>query len=146
MAKKDLLTKIATVVGTGLACFPVVATLLLSLIGSITGRRFLFDYLMPAELFPIALAGGLLLLWSAWRAHLRRGLVAWSLSAVILFLAGGIALADGTGLASGAVGPGGWEWTLVLGAFIVYTLALLVLDWSGILLMRDLFKSGAAVR
>ncbi len=58
MDKTNTLTKILAFVGTALVWFPIVAPFLLSAARLIQARRFLFDYLMPAELFPAVLVGG----------------------------------------------------------------------------------------
>jgi len=63
MEKKGTLTKVLAIVGTVLAWFPLLALVLASAAVLLRGRVFHFDYLMPAELFPFALAGGVLLLW-----------------------------------------------------------------------------------
>ena len=140
MGKKDLLTKILAIVGTVLAWFPILAPILLSIAALIQRGRFLFDYLMPAELFPFALAGGGLLLWASLRARSRRGWIGGGLGAAILLLFGTQGIAVVTGLASGETETGGWQWALVIGALILYILALIALGVGGILLLRDLSK------
>ena len=65
MEKKVILTKVLAVIGTVLVWFPIVATVVLSIVGSIRSHIFLFDYLLPLELFPVALVGGGLLLCAA---------------------------------------------------------------------------------
>lgn len=144
MQKKDLLTKILAVIGTVLAGFPILATILTSLLGSIRSSMFRFDYLMPAELFPIAIAGGALLLWAALRARARRGLIGWGLGIAVGLLVGSQALAVASGLASGETEPVGWIWALVLGALVAYALALILVDVAGALLVRDLFRDNVA--
>ncbi|HEX9029309.1 MAG TPA: hypothetical protein VF823_09050 [Anaerolineales bacterium] len=140
MQKKDSLTKILAVIGTVLAGFPLLATILTSLLGSLRARMFHFDYLMPAELFPIAIAGGGLLLWAALRAKARRGLIAWGLGIAVGLLVGSQALAVASGLASGETEPVGLIWALVLGGIVAYALALIVIDVAGVLLVGDLFR------
>ena len=140
MAKKDIFTKVLAIVGTVLVWIPVLAPVLFSTLGFISRRVFRFDYLMPAELFPVALVGGGLLLWAALRARSRRGLIGWGLGIAVGFLVGGQALAVVTGLASGATEPTGWRMALVLGSLGVYALALVVMGVGGVLLVRDLFK------
>jgi hypothetical protein len=143
MDKKDRLTKILAIVGTALAWFPILAPVALSVPGFIASGLFRFDYLMPAELFPVALAGGGLLLWAALRARSRRGLIGWGLTAAVGFLVGGQALAVATGLASGDAEPAGWQWALVLASLGVYSLALVAIAVGGALLVRDLFYNPA---
>lgn len=61
MNKKNVFTKILAITGTILTWIPILFTVITSIIGTIANRTFLFDFLMPAELFPIALVGSLLL-------------------------------------------------------------------------------------
>jgi hypothetical protein len=139
--KKDILTKGLAIIGTALVWFPILAPVVLSVIGLIADGLFRFDYLMPAELFPAALAGGGLLLWAALRARSRRGLIGWGLGSAVGTLVGGQALAVAAGFASGDVEPAGWLWALVLASIAIYSLALVVIAIGGALLVGDLFKS-----
>ncbi len=139
-AKKNTLTKALAIVGTVLAWFPILAPVVLAVLAFMAERRFHFDYLMPAELFPVGLAGGALLLWTAFRARSRRGLIGWGLVAAVSFLVGGQALAVAAGFASGDAEPAGWLFALVIGAIAVYSLALVVVAVSGALLVRDLLR------
>ena len=95
---------------------------------------------MPAELFPVALVGGGLLIWAALRARSRRRIIGWGLGVAVGSLVGGQALAVVTGLASGETEPTGWWWALVLTSIVVYALALVVIGVGGVMLLRDLFK------
>lgn len=147
MAKKDRFTKILAVIGTLLACFPILAPFIFSLIRYSRVNQFQIDYLMPAELFPLALLGGVLLFWAAVRARSHRGLIGWGLVVAAGMLIGSQALAVVTGLASGAREAAGWPWLLVLALLALYVLALLLIDAGGILLLGDLFRRRApAVR
>ena len=140
MGKKGVLTKILAVIGTVLAWFPILATVVISVVVTVEDGVFRFDYLMPAELSLVAIAGGGLLLWAALRARSRRGLIGWSLGVIIGLLVGGQTLAEVTGLASGDIEPAGWPFVLVMASLVGYTLALIVLGVAGILLLRDLFQ------
>ena len=144
MEKKDIFTKILTIVGTVLVWIPILAPFLFSALRFIEGRVFRFDYLMPAELFPVALVGGGLLLWAALRARSRRGLIGWGLGIAVGLLVGGQALAVVTGLASGEMEPTGWWWALVLASIVIYSLALVMMGVGGLLLLGDLFKTPLA--
>lgn len=140
MENKGTLTKILAILGAILAWFPILAPVLISLIFFFQEGIFRFDCLMPAELFPFALAGGLLLLWAAFRARSRRGIIGWGLGVAAGLLAGGLALAVATGLASGETEPTGWPWALVIGSLIIFVLAVISVGVGGILLLGDLFK------
>ena len=93
MEKKGSLTKTLAVVGTVLVWIPVLAPILFAAASLIQAGMFRFDYLMPAELFPVALVGGGLLLWAALRARARRGLIGGSLAGAVILPVAGQALA-----------------------------------------------------
>jgi hypothetical protein len=139
MGNKGVLTKILAVVGTILVWFPILFTVLISVIRWIHHHMFRFDYLMPAELFPVALVGALLLLWSSLRARYHRKLIGWGLCAATVFLVGGQLIAVATGLASGAVEPTGWPWVLVISSIVFYSLALIEIGIAGVLLLKKLY-------
>ncbi len=141
MEKKDAFTKILAIVGTVLAWFPILAPVLLSAATMAQGRMFRFDYLMPAELFPVALVGGCLLVWATLRARSHLNLIGWGLGIAVGSLVGGQGLAVVTGLASGETEPAGWQWALVLASIVVYSLALVAMSVGGLLLLRDLWKT-----
>lgn len=104
------------------------------------GRILRFAYLMPAELFPAALAGGGLLLWAARRRRARGGQIGLALAGAAVLLVGGQALAVISGLASGEREAAGVWWALVLASLVGYNLALVLLGIGGILLTGDVFK------
>jgi hypothetical protein len=141
MAKKGALTKMLAIIGTVLVWFPILVPVLFSAGLLVQRGVFRFDYLMPAELFPSALAGGGVLVWAALRARSRRGLVGWGLGVAVGLLVGGQVLAVVTGLASGETEPVGVWWALVLASIVGYSLALVVMGVGGVLLLRDLFKA-----
>jgi len=140
MKKMDNLTKVLAVVGTVLVWFPILVPILLSLNAFVAKHVFQFDYLIPAELFPVALAGGGLLVWAALRARMYRRIIGWSLGTAVGMLVISQVLAVLTGLASGETEPVGWRWILVLGSLGIYSLALVVMGVGGVLLVRGLFK------
>jgi len=139
--KADVGTKVLAVAGTALAWFPILAPIVLSLIFRVARGRFRFDYLMPAELFPVALLGGGLLVWAAIRARSRRRLIGWSLGAAVLMLVGGQALAVLTGLASGESAPAGVWWVPVVFSLVLYTASVGAMGAAGILLLRDVLAA-----
>lgn len=141
MEKKDVLTKILAIAGTVLVWFPILAPIFFSVAAFMADGVFRFDYLMPAELFLFALAGGGLLIWAALRARIHWKLIGWGLGIAVALLVGSQAFAEATGLASGEIEPVGWPWAIVLTALIVFTLMLIAVGVGGILFLRDLFKS-----
>ena len=140
MENKGVLTKILAIAGTVLVWFPILAPILITTILFVQEQIFRFDYLMPAELGLFAFGGGILLLVAAIRAHSHAKLIGWGLGIALLLIVGGQALAVVTGLADGSTKIGGWQWILVLGALILYALAVIEVGIGGILLLRDVFK------
>ncbi len=132
-------TKILAIVGTALVWFPILVPILLSLAIFLHARVFHFDYLAPAELFPVVLLGGVLLLWAAWRARLGYKPIAWSLGIAAGVLTVGMVLATTSGLASGATEPTGIWGTIAFASIVIYSAAVLGLAVSGALLLRGLF-------
>ena len=105
MRKKDVLTKILAIAGTILVWLPVLALVIITGAMLVQRGEFHFDYLIPAELFPVFLGGGLLLLWAANRAKCYRRWIGAGLGAALVFLFAGQAAAVATGLASGTTKP-----------------------------------------
>lgn len=130
--------RVLVAVGTALVWLTVLSPAALAVIGVFAGRRFGFDYLLPAELCPVALVGGGLLLWAALRARSRRAIIGCGLAIGAGLLVAGMALATVTGLASGDIEPTGWQWALVTASLGVYCLALVAIGAGGLMLLRDL--------
>lgn len=139
MNQKDRLTQWLAAVGAGLVWLPILAPLVFGLATLGAGEPFRVDWLMPAELFPLALTGGGLLVWAAARAHAHLRLIGWGLGLAVAMLFGGQALAMATGLASGETAPTGWPWLLVLATLAVYVLALMAVGVGGMRLLSTLF-------
>jgi len=139
MENRGVLTKVLAIAGTVLIWFPILTPIILTTIFFIQEQVFRFDYLMPAELGLFAFGGGILLLLTAIRSHSHVKLVGWGLGIALVMLVGGQALAVITGLADGSTKPGGWQWVLVLGSLIAYTVAVIVVGVGGIMLWRDSF-------
>ena len=86
MTTTGKLTKILASTGTVLVWLPLLAPILLAAILLPIERKFLFDFLMPAELFPLILIGTGLLLWAAFRAHAYQKHIGWSLALAVAML------------------------------------------------------------
>jgi peptidoglycan/LPS O-acetylase OafA/YrhL len=139
LKNKGTATKVICIAGTLLTWLPIAFTVLTSAVGTIATGRFHFDYLMPAELFPAAIAGAVLLLWAAWRSGLRFRMIGLSLVLAVLFLAGVMAIASLTGLATGETEPAGMPLIAVMSCLALYTVSLIAVGTGGILLWRDLY-------
>lgn len=145
MRNTGAMTKLLAIVGTALVWTPfafLAWTVISRLVASGTFR---FDYLIVAELFPIAAVGALLLLGAAWMARDRRGPIGWGLVAAVVGIVGGSGIAMVSGLASGDTSPTEspvW-WALTLALIVgVTTIALIEVGVEGIALIRDLYTHG----
>jgi hypothetical protein len=140
MANRGAFTRLSAIFGTILVWLPLLAPFVLAIAMLFSRHRFLFDYLMPAELFPLGLAGGALLLWAALRLRAHRGLIGWSFFIAVGMWFGFQLLAQVLGLASGEHEPEGWRLGLVLTGLAIYILALAATGVGGILLTRVLYS------
>ena len=145
MKKKNTFTKILAIAGTVLVWLPLASPVFFGVIRLIGRRRFMLDYLMPFELFPLILLGSGLLIWAAIRSKAPLKLIGWSLGAAVTLLVIGLVLAQVSGLASGRTEPDGTWNTVVLFFLAASTVALLTLAVGGILLLRDLWKKSPEI-
>lgn len=142
MENRGALTKTLAVAGTILTWLPILTPILFTAILYGIERVLRFDYLMPAELFPLALAGGGILLWASLRARSRRGLIGWGYGLAVVLLLGVLVIPAVTGLDDGTTAIGGWQWLVVLGVLAAYCVAVAATAIGGVLLARDLFRPG----
>lgn len=132
MQKKDILSKTLTIGGTILVWLPILAPFILGLIVLVVDGNFLFDYLMPGELYMVVFTGCILLIWAALRTRSRQKSIFWGSG-----LAG--ALIVGLMIA-GDVTPGTSEYVIVMSLLVLYWLAIILAGTGGILLWKDLFR------
>lgn len=145
LKRTDGLTKGLAITGTVLVSLPLLAPLAMTHWAAVGTQGFNFDWLIPAEMFPIAVIGGVILLSGSIRAHAWRRTIAWGLALGIGMLVAGQILAIVTGLASGAAEPTGWQMWAVTATIGAYAAALAVMAAGGIMLIRDLFHHERAV-
>ena len=126
--------------GAVLVFLPYAFLIITSAIHLIATRSFAMDYLIPAEMFPVTLAGGALVIWASLRMKARRLSLALLLGVSVLCLVGSQGLAVATGLASGEHAAAGWRLAVVIAALAVSYAAALALGAGGILLAREAFR------
>ncbi|MCX5775852.1 MAG: hypothetical protein NTV44_05825 [Firmicutes bacterium] len=143
MSRKILLEKILAIAGSALMLVPVCFTVFISFMGIISGSGYNFDYLLPAELFPFALAGMILLILAAFFAKtFRRAIFGCSGAIAVIFIAGIIYL-QVSGVASGATEPTALTIGLTIALMAVYSLLTVLIGIFGILLTIKTFKNKA---
>jgi len=147
MEKKTLAMRVLVVVGTILALFPLVATIATSIAGSIMNKKFLMDYLMPAELGLFYLVGGACLVMAAFLAKSRIRLLVVSFGLAEALLVALQLVAEASGLASGEITPELEKtYMFIVGTMLgLYVLCMILTDAGAILLCKDVlgpvFKS-----
>jgi hypothetical protein len=146
MPKQGWLTKTLAIAGTFLAWLPILTLVIITGAMLIQRGEFHFDYLIPAELFPVFLGGGLLLLWASIRVKRYRMWIGVGLGAAVFFLVAGQGIAVITGLASGVTRPGSWQSSVVLGLIFLYDLAVIAVGVGGIRLIRSVFGSESSIK
>lgn len=138
--KRDKLTKILAIIGTVLLWAPFAFMVITSIVGSIASGAFHMDYLIPAELFPVVIIGGAILIWVSLRSKLmRKSIIIDFIVAVASFFAVQ-AIAVLSGLAYNLAAVGGFFWGLIIAVLVLYILAALGLAIGGTLLIRKLRK------
>jgi hypothetical protein len=137
-SKKSGITKTIAIIGTLLVSLPLLAPIIFSLIFLLRSGMFHFDYLMPAEFFPLVLVGGGLLLWSAFRMRSYIKLIGWSYGMAIFLLIASQAIAVLSGLASGKIGTDSPFIVTVIAGIAGYILMDILMTVGGLLMLRDL--------
>lgn len=140
MKARDIFAKILAITGLIFVGFPILLPVVTSISGLFNRLHFNFDYLLPAELFPFVILGGVSLLVAAIMARKKIKLIAWEFGALILTLALLIVVPLATGLSSGAAQPTGFLGFAAGAALVLYWLAATALLVGGIILLIALFK------
>lgn len=140
MGKRGSFTKILALLGTLVIWLVLLAPVFFSAMRYIQSSQFRFDWLMPAELSPAILIGGLLLFWAALRARSQSRPIAWGLLIAIVMLVIGQTYAVISGLASGEIEAAGLPWMLVTASIGLYILGVLITGLGGIRLLGVLYK------
>jgi len=140
MIQRDPLARVLAVLGTVLVWLPVAFMLLTAVVGSVREGRFLCDYLLPGELFPLELVGGVLLVVAAARSRWGLKPIAWSAGAMVALLAAVAGVSALTGIGSSPAEPSRWRIYLLWGLYAGFCAALLSLGVGGIRLWRHLFQ------
>lgn len=141
MADRQRAAFVCAVTGSVLLWIPIGLMIVTAIIGSLSAGKLLMDYLMPAELFFLVLAGWVLLIIGSALSQTMRGPVVIIGAASVVVLIGSQILAVVSGFASGVVPAEGPFWYLVLGMLILYDLLVIVLGILGIRLSYEV-KTG----
>lgn len=135
-----LTARVSAIAGTVVTGFPLLAPLVLGIVFVVGSGRFLFDFLMPGELFFVVVAGALLLVLAT--VILRRLMIAAGIltaATIATFFATDL-VAQATGLADGRTAAEGWPLFWVMSVYVLYVLSVVGLFVLGILVCRIAFS------
>jgi hypothetical protein len=104
----------------------------------------MIDYLMPFEVYPVAVVGFILVLLASLRARLRRGAVGISIGVMLGGVVLGAVAAQLTGIANSVETLEAWRYAVVIGFGAISLIGQLTLAVIGILLVRDLSEAKQA--
>lgn len=138
MDKKARFLRILAYVGVACIWLPLITPLLFSVIHLFMTGRMMIDYLMPAELLPMVIVGGVLITYIAFRIRSHRLIISLSTAGTVLLFLAISAAAALTGLASGTNEPEGWRLFLVMSLLGGYIIDIIVLGIGAVLLVRSL--------
>jgi len=128
---------ILNLIGVVLVWFPVLFPIFIGIDRFLISKRWLFDYLIPAELFPLVFSGGILLFIAAYKSGRYKQQVKWTLVLMLATLVLGQVVAVLTGLASGRTEPVGLPWLAVLSFIGGYVLTVIYLGVIGLRLLMS---------
>ncbi len=143
MVKKNVPAFVLSILGSVLVLFPIVFALVVGAVHSLQVGRLQIDFLIPFEIFPVPLAGMILVLIAALLARSHVKPVLWCLGVLIACIAGGAAFARLSGLATGEH-EDAWAKAVLFGIIGIALLAMVAFAVIGILLAVRLMKKPAA--
>jgi hypothetical protein len=124
------------IAGEAFAAFPFAATVFTSIAGSISMRKFVLDWLMPAELFPAAGLGAVLLMAGAILLKRYRALTGGLSGGCLAMLLGSQAYATLSGLAEGRADTPAAAMAIATAGIAAYCAFLAAIIVAGAFLIR----------
>lgn len=136
MEKKKVFSLILAIAGTVLVWLPVLFMVITGIAGSISAHKIQVDYMLPAELGFLVIAGAATLLWAAIRERSYIKPIAISIGLALLMILGCTSVASLSGLASGRVSEAQapWAMNLSMGLLFSYDLMVILLGFFGLML------------
>lgn len=136
--------RVLAVTGTVLVGFPLAAPIALAAFLLVRQGGLHVDYLMPGELFPVILVGGIVLVVVAFLVGRRRVLIGTMVAVAALLFGSVTVLATTTGIASGATAATGFPLAIVVAAYVLYVAFVVALFTIGVMFCREAFSRAAA--
>lgn len=132
--------KVLIVVAVVALWFPFAFALLNAFNQLIAHGMFVFDYLLPADLFWLEAIGMVSLIAVAiWRKRMIKRIL-WTIAFIFMFLVSGLSYALLTGLANGTIEPEGIELYVTAGLLIAFDFGLIACGFFGFLLAQEIFR------
>lgn len=141
MAKRSVLARVLAIIGVVLLLAPILLPVAFSLRSFGRPGGYMIDYLMPFEVYPVAIVGFILVLVASLLTRLRRGTVGICIGMMLGgVLLGGVA-AQLTGIANSVETLEAWRYAVVIGFGVVSLIGQIALAVVGALLVRDLSRT-----
>ncbi len=136
MEKKKVFSFVLAIAGTVLVWLPVLFMIVTGVAGSISAHELLVDYMLPAELGFLVIAGAATLLWAAIRERSYIKPIAISAGLALIMIVGCMSVASLSGLASGRVteAQAPWAMNMTMGLLFGYDLMVFLLGLFGLML------------
>ena len=141
MAKHSVLARVLAVIGVVLLLAPILLPVAFSLRSVGRPGGYMIDYLMPFEVYPVAVVGLILVLAASLVAQLRRGAVGICIGTMLGGVVLGGVAAQLTGIANSVETLEAWRYAVVIAFGAVSLIGQVALAVVGVRLVRDL--SGA---
>lgn len=138
MAKHSVLARVLAVIGVVLLLAPILLPVAFSLRSVGRPGGYMIDYLMPFEVYPVAVVGLILVLAASLVAQLRRGRVGTCIGVMLGGVVLGGVAAQLTGIANSVETLEAWRYGLVFGFGALSLIGQVALAVVGVQLVRDL--------
>lgn len=144
MNNKTFWLRVMTVAGVMIVWSPLVLMLLTGIPRLFRSGMLQFDYLLPAELFPLLLIGGLLLLAVSLSQKLERRLVGLGMLIPVASLLLLILFANVSGMDKSPTSPTGFQMAMIAFFMIAYTAGVGLLGVGGLRLHKQISRIPAS--
>ena len=138
MSWKHKIINIIFILGCILVWLPFILPLIFAFISLAQSGRFLFDFLIPMEIFPVVIIGALLIVATHLIRKLPVKIVVGSFIGIILSLLFAMIYAELSGVASGKTDIVSFPGFLILLSLIIYYLSSIIVGVRGLSYLKKL--------
>ena len=137
---KRIFLIIMAIFGSFLSLLPSFLTIIVSLAHFVKSGKFLFDYLIPAELFPAPMTGAFLIAMAALMEQLNIKRLSSAFITMIVSLATALGIAYFSGMSSGARAAQGLPFIAAVVFIALYSISTIWVGYEGVRIARKLIK------